>query len=76
MVNINVELDEGKAWSSAGVQVFNFSVPCPGGHEVGSSRVVMFERRFATDEEWVSRRQRKMNEQLELIEVLNVRLRF
>lgn len=57
-------------------QVSNFSAPRPGGREVGNSRVGKFERRFVTDAEWVSHRQRKMNEQLESIEVLNVRLRF
>ena len=36
----------------------------------------MFECRYATDAEWVSHRQRKMNEQLESIEVLNICLRF
>ena len=61
---------------SWGKQVFNFSAPCSGGCEVRSSRVVMFECRYATDAEWVSHRQRKMNEQLESIEVLNICLRF
>ena len=43
--------------------MFNFSAPCPGGCKVRSSRVVMFECRFAMDVEWVSHRQRKMNKQ-------------